>query len=84
MKRPASFSVSPSTITAGSSSSPTETRKIGTKTALPKKSIRSISGPSFGTSRFSARPAKKAPTIGSMPKTSATVPAARKEATASR
>ena len=42
MKRPASFSVSPSTITLGSSSIPTETRKIGTKTA----SRRSRSGPS--------------------------------------
>jgi hypothetical protein len=40
-------------------------------TADPKNSTRSIEDPSFGTSRFSARPAKKAPMIGSIPKTSA-------------
>ena len=84
MNRPADFSVSVSTITFGSSSIPTETRKIGTNTAAPKKSIRSINGPSLGTSRFSPKPAKNAPTIPSMPKLSASVAAPRNEAIARR
>ena len=42
-------------------------------TAAPKNSIRSIEGPSFGTRRLSARPAKNAPTMPSMPKTCASI-----------
>ena len=81
---PASFSVSPCTITLGCSSMPTDTRKMGTNTAAPKKSIRSISGPSLGTSRLSPSPAKKAPTSPSMPRLPAKVAAPRNEAMASR
>ena len=84
MKTPARPSVSACTITLGSSSRPTETRKTGMKSAEPKKSMRSISGPSLGTSRLRARPAKNAPTMPSMPNVSATTAAARNDATASR
>ena len=73
----------PLIITDGLSSSPTETRNMGTNTAEPKKSIRSISGPSLGTSRLSDSPAKKAPTIPSIPKISPTVAAARNPANVS-
>jgi len=37
----------------------------------PMKSMRSMSAPPFGTLRLSARPARNAPTIASMPMTSA-------------
>ena len=82
MNSAASPRVSGWNMTDGSSSRPTDTRKTGTKTAAPKKSIRSMSGPSFGTSRFIARPAKNAPTIPSMPNVSATTAAMRNAATA--
>src|SRR5204863_461811 len=70
---PARPSVSPVNMTDGSRSRPIETRKTGTKTAEPKNSTRSMEGPSFGTSRLRASPAKKAPTIPSIPKTSASI-----------
>ena len=82
MNSAASPSVSPWIITLGLSSSPTETRNTGTNSAEPKKSIRLISGPSFGTSRFIASPAKKAPTMPSIWNVSATTAAARNAATA--
>jgi hypothetical protein len=59
-------------MTLGSKSSPTETRKVGMKNALPKKSVTAISGLAFGTSRFSPTPTKKAPIRGSTPTSSAT------------
>ena len=64
--------VSPWNITAGSNSNPTETRKVGMKKALPKKSVTVISGLAFGTSRFRPTPAKKAPISASIPTNSAT------------
>ena len=57
-----------------STSIPVESRKNGTKRALPKKPIRFISGPPSGTSRFSPSPARNAPMMGSMP--SASTPSA--------
>ena len=84
MKRAANFIVSSRNMTDGSSSRPVDTRKIGTNTAAPKKSIWCMVWPSLGTSRFRARPAKKAPTMPSMLKTSATDAAARKEMSATR
>ena len=69
-------------ITDGFSSSPTDTRNTGMNTAEPKKSMRSISRPSLGTSRLSASPAKNAPTIPSIPNVSATTAAIRNASTA--
>ena len=67
-------------ITAGLRISPTDTRKTGMNTAPPKNAMRSISWPSFGTSRYPARsPAKNAPTMPSIPNSSATVAAARND-----
>ena len=48
--------------------------------APPKNSIRSISGPPLGTRRLSASPAKNAPTMPSMPPSSATNDADRNAA----
>jgi hypothetical protein len=50
------------------------------KNAAPKNSTRSISGLRFGTRRLSASPAKKAPTMPSMPTASASAAAPRKAA----
>ncbi len=64
-------------MTDGLRISPTETRNTGMNTAPPKNSMRSISWPSLGTSRLRANPAKNAPTMPSMPNSSATVAADR-------
>ncbi|CAM5329481.1 hypothetical protein TMEC50S_00902 [Thauera mechernichensis] len=55
------------TSTLTSSSMPTESRKKGMKIASPVNWIRFMSALLCGISRFSARPARKAPTIGSEP-----------------
>ena len=70
-----------STITFGSSSTPTDTRKIGMNSVEPMNCNRSISGLSSGTARLSPRPAKNAPTMASMPAASAITPPTRKAAT---
>jgi hypothetical protein len=59
-------------MTSGSKSSPTETRNVGMKKALPKKSVTAISGLALGTKRFSPTPTKNAPMSGSTPTSSAT------------
>ena len=46
---------------------PTPIRKKGMKTALPTNSMRFIRGEVRGMSRFMARPARKAPMMGSRP-----------------
>ena len=61
-----------STMTSGSKSRPTDTRKVGMKKALPKKSVTAISGLALGTRRFRPTPTKKAPISGSTPTSSAT------------
>ena len=61
------------TSLAGSMTVPTETRKIGISSAEPKNSMCSIISPSLGTRRLMASPAKKAPTIGSIPTIDATL-----------
>jgi len=66
-------SVSGSNNNAGSMLSPIDTRKIGTKTAAPTNSSRSISGPLDGTSRLMPSPARNAPIRPSTPPSSATV-----------
>ena len=63
-----------STSTAGSITVPIDTRKHGIRSAEPKNSMRSMNSPSLGTRRLSASPQKKAPTMLSMPTTSATTP----------
>ena len=70
----------PGRARTGSTRNPTDTRNAGMNSAAPKNSIRSISGPPLGTSRLSARPAKNAPTMPSMPPTSATNDADRNAA----
>ncbi len=74
VNNPPSASVPGSIITAGSMIAPTDTRNSGMSSADPKNSMRSMNSPSFGTNRFRARPAKNAPTIDSMPNTSASTP----------
>ena len=74
VNRPPSARVLGSIITAGSMMVPTDTRNSGMSRVEPKNSMRSMNSPSFGTRRFSARPAKKAPTIASMPTTSESTP----------
>ena len=64
-----------STITFGSMISPTDTRNIGMNSADPKNSMCSKSGPAFGISGLRASPAKKAPTMPSMPNASQTTTA---------
>ena len=68
-------SVPGSTSTAGSMTVPIDTRNIGISSADPKNSMRSMNSPSLGTIRFSASPQKNAPTMPSMPTTSATTAA---------
>ena len=67
VKTRATRSVFGSTRTLGSSRTPTETRKMGMNIAEPKNCTRSMSGLCSGMARFSPRPAKKAPTMPSMP-----------------
>ncbi len=76
----ATSSVFGSTITFGSSSTPTDTRKIGMKNVEPMNCKRSMSGLSSGIARPRPRPAKNAPTMASMPAASAITPPTRKAA----
>jgi hypothetical protein len=48
-------------ITSGSTSIPTDTRKVGMKKALPKKSVIDIRGLSLGTTALRPAPTKKTP-----------------------
>jgi hypothetical protein len=73
----ATSSVFGSTNTFGSSSTPTETRKIGMNSVEPMNWRRSMSGLSSGTARLSPRPAKNAPTMPSIPAASASTPPTR-------
>ena len=67
---------------AGSMTVPTDTKKIGISSAEPKNSMCSMISLSLGTSRLMARPAKNAPTIGSMPTADATAEPVSRTATA--
>ena len=64
--------VSRSISSAGSMLRPIETRNVGTNTAVPTNSSRSMSEPRFGTSRLRPRPARNAPIRPSTPPISAT------------
>jgi hypothetical protein len=72
--RPAIASTRRSVNFAGSMSIPVESRKKGIRRTPPTNSICSISRLRAGTSRFRASPAKKAPTMPSIPARSATAP----------
>ena len=70
--KPAIASTRGSVNFAGSMSIPVESRKKGISSTPPTNSICSISRLRAGTSRFNASPAKKAPTMPSIPARSAT------------
>ncbi len=78
---PPSARVSAFANVAGSMSMPVEIRNIGTSSDEPKNSSRSMSGPRLGMSRFTASPAKNAPTMPSSPPRSASTATPVKVAT---
>src|SRR5690554_3938765 len=66
----------PSSKMETSTNIPTEMRKRGMKSALPKNSILFINADECGINLFSANPAAKAPMIGSIPPSSTRNPEA--------